>query len=164
MSRADPRIVLVTITEHDIRDQGRWPLTDDVLAQVLEILSQSDPRAIGVDIYRDIQVPPGHDRLNAILTSNRRIIVTTKFADDPASAIPPPPVLKGTEQVGFNDIPMTRMGLSVAACFLWMTENKLSILSLCARRCFICKRKELRRNRTHESGTHATRSNHLSSV
>ena len=38
VSEPDPRIVLVTVTEDDIRKQGRWPLTDDVLAQALEIL------------------------------------------------------------------------------------------------------------------------------
>ena len=111
VSGPDPRIVLISVTEDDIRKQGHWPLTDDTLAQALEILSQSQPRAIGVDIYRDIPVPPGHDRLNAILTKNRRIIATTKFADDPASVVPPPPVLKNTDQVGFNYIPIDPDGI-----------------------------------------------------
>ena len=56
---SDSRIVLITITERDIRDQGSWPLPDATLAQVLETLTQYRPRAIGLDIYRDIEVPPG---------------------------------------------------------------------------------------------------------
>ena len=136
VSEPDPRIVLVTVTEDDIRKQGRWPLTDDVLAQALEILSQSYPRAIGVDIYRDIPVPPGHDRLNAILTNNRRIIVTTKFADDPASAIPPPPILKGTEQVGFNDIPIDADGI-VRRGLLLMDDGKQTLYSFSLRQALL---------------------------
>jgi adenylate cyclase len=136
VSEPNPRIVLVTVTEDDIRKQGRWPLTDDVLAQALEILSQSHPRAIGVDIYRDIPVPPGHDRLNAILTSNRRIIVTTKFADDPASAIPPPPILNGTEQVGFNDIPIDADGI-VRRGLLLMDDGKQTLYSFSLRQALL---------------------------
>ena len=56
-SGADSRIVLITVTEDDIRKIGQWPLTDEILAQPLEIPSRSQPRAIGVDIYRDIPVP-----------------------------------------------------------------------------------------------------------
>ena len=117
-SASDPRIVLITVTEEDIRKQGRWPLTDAVLAQALEILTQSRPRAIGLDIFRDIPVPPGRDKLNAILTKNRHIIVTTTYADDPANVIPPPPVLRDTNQVGFNDIPVDRDGIVRRALLL----------------------------------------------
>jgi adenylate cyclase len=110
-SGPDPRIVLITVLEDDIRKQGRWPLTDDTLAQTLEIVTRYQPRSIAMDIYRDIPVPPGHERLNKILTGNGRIIAPSKFSDDPASTIPPPPALKDTEQVGFNDIPVDRDGI-----------------------------------------------------
>ena len=56
---ADTRIVLITVTENDIRQQGTWPLPDATIARVLDILAASRPRAIGLDIYRDIPVPPG---------------------------------------------------------------------------------------------------------
>lgn len=56
--KSDPRIVLISITENDIQKQGQWPLSDELLAQALEILVQYKPRAIGVDIYRDVPVPP----------------------------------------------------------------------------------------------------------
>src|SRR5262245_40262359 len=52
----DPRIVLIKVTEQDIQNQGRWPITDATLAQALDRLAQFQPRAIGVDIYRDIPV------------------------------------------------------------------------------------------------------------
>lgn len=136
VSGADPRIVLINVTEDDIRKQGHWPLTDETLAQALEILSQSEPRAIGVDIYRDIPVPPGHDRLNAILTKNRRIIATTKFAADPANVIPPPPVLKNTDQVGFNDIPIDPDGI-VRRGLLMMDDGERTLYSLSLRQALL---------------------------
>ena len=44
---ADPRIALVTITEQDIQNLGTWPLPDDVLAEALESILRSEPRAVG---------------------------------------------------------------------------------------------------------------------
>ena len=103
-SEASGRIILITVTENDIRNQGRWPLSDATLARVLAMLTQYRPRAIGLDIYRDILVPPGRDELNDVLTSNRHIVAVMKFGSDGEIGIPPPPVLENTEQVGFNDI------------------------------------------------------------
>jgi adenylate cyclase len=97
----DPRIVLVEISEKDILQQGRWPVTDRTVSKTLKILTRFKPRAIGLDIFRDIPVPPGTKMLNATLRGNDRIIGVMKFGD---GGIPPPAVLKGTAQVGFNDI------------------------------------------------------------
>jgi adenylate cyclase len=103
-STAAARMALIGITERDIRAQGRWPLPDATLAQVLATLAQYQPRAIGLDIYRDVQVPPGHERLHQVFTSNPHIVVTKKIGGNGAEEIPPPPALEDTEQVGFNDI------------------------------------------------------------
>ena len=101
---ADPRIVLITVTEQDILRQGRWPITDAILAESLTRLAQFQPRAIGVDIYRDIPVDPGHSDLNRVLVEHPQIIAVTKLGGGTVSGIPPPPALAGTEQVAFNDI------------------------------------------------------------
>jgi adenylate cyclase len=101
---SDSRIVLITVTEADIRNQGRWPLTDATLAQALEILSRYQPRAIGVDLHRDVPVPPGREALEAILTKVHNVIVAEKFGHGAELGIPPPSVLENTDQVGFNDI------------------------------------------------------------
>jgi adenylate cyclase len=110
-SVSDSRIVLITITESDIRNQGRWPLPDASLAQVLKVLTQYQPRAIGLDIYRDIVVPPGREELDAILTSNRHIITVMKLGEGGSEGIPPPPVLRHTDQVGFSDVLVDRGGI-----------------------------------------------------
>ena len=100
-STQDNRITLVLVSEKDILSIGRWPLTDEVLAQTLTTLLRGKPRAIGLDIFRDIPVPPGTEILNTVLSQNPNIIVTMKFGD---GGVRPPPVLEGTEQVSFNDI------------------------------------------------------------
>ena len=107
----DPRIILVTITEPDIQLQGRRPLTDAVLARLVDTISGYAPRAIGLDLYRDIEVPPGHDDLNRALTEHREIIVVTKLGAQDESGIPPPPALRQTDQVGFNDMLLDRGGI-----------------------------------------------------
>jgi len=108
---ADPRIVLIKVTEQDILKQGRWPITDAILAQALEHLAQFQPRAIGIDIYRDIPVDPGHADLNRVLVEHPRIIAVTKLGGGTVAGIPPPPVLAGTEQVAFNDLLIDHDGI-----------------------------------------------------
>src|SRR4051795_7971243 len=69
----EDRIVLVTVHEDDISRLG-WPLSDDILADLLDSLTRSGALAIGVDIYRDSPVPPGAERLNRLLAANPSIV------------------------------------------------------------------------------------------
>jgi adenylate cyclase len=55
----DPRVVIVTISERDIQEQGTWPLPDGTLAPTLDALLALGRRAIGLDVYRDVPVAPG---------------------------------------------------------------------------------------------------------
>ncbi|MGH7410967.1 MAG: CHASE2 domain-containing protein [Candidatus Methylomirabilis sp.] len=107
----DSRMTFIAISEEDIRRQGRWPITDETLAQALRILFAHRPRAVGVDIYRDIEVPPGHDELAGLLTQEPRIIMVLQLGGGAVARIPPPPVLEGSEQVGFNDMIIDPDGL-----------------------------------------------------
>jgi adenylate cyclase len=100
-SASENRVVIIGITEEDIRKQDHWPLTDATLAQTLGTLVQYEPRSIGLDVFRDISVPPGSHELDSVLSENHNIIVVTKFGEGGVQA---PPVLKNTDQVGFNDI------------------------------------------------------------
>jgi adenylate cyclase len=103
-SNWEPPVVLVKITEDDIHKQGRWPISDATLAQVLATLVQYQPRVIGLDIYRDIPVPPGREELDAVLANNPQIVAVMKFGGWPSRGISPPSVLKDSDQVGFADI------------------------------------------------------------
>ncbi len=107
----DARIVLITIADRDIDKLGQWPMSDQTLAQVLAMLSQEQPQAIGLDLYRDVPVPPGREAFEAVLTDNPHIVAIMNFGADGADGIPPPSVLSDTEQVGFNDVVIDRDGL-----------------------------------------------------
>lgn len=100
----DSRITYITISEDDIRRQGRWPITDETLALALRRLLGYKPRAIGVDLYRDIEVPPGYEELTALLPQHPQVIMISQLGGGAITRIPPPPVLEGSEQVGFNDL------------------------------------------------------------
>src|SRR5215510_5689813 len=60
----DPLVVLLTLSEKDVEALGSWPLSDSLMEQILNRLLQQRPRVIGVDIYRNFPVPPGHEALN----------------------------------------------------------------------------------------------------
>ena len=105
------RITYITISEQDIRRQGRWPITDKTLADALHLLVGYQPRAIGVDLYRDIEVPPGHKELTELLPKHPQIVMIAQMGGDGVARIPPPTVLEGSPQVGFNDILVDSDGL-----------------------------------------------------
>lgn len=129
IASANPRIVLIGITEDDIRNQGVWPLPDATLAESLSILLRAEPRAIGLDIYRDIPVPPGHAELESVLEKHRQIIAVTKFG---SGGVSPPSVLKGTDQVGFNDI-MVDPGGVVRRALLFLDDGETAAHSFALR-------------------------------
>ena len=98
---ADSRILMVGADEADIREY-KHPLPDAVLAQLIKKLAQYQPVAIGLDIFRDQPVPPGHESLVTQLQQNQRL-VTVCFGTDQGNAVAPPPN-SPAEQVGFNGL------------------------------------------------------------
>ncbi len=100
----DPRIVLISIKESDIRNLGRWPISDATLAKALQEILRGRPRVIGLDIYRDLPVPPGHEQLRTLLSGHTEIFGVMNVGGGRLPTIPPPPVLSGTSRVGFSDI------------------------------------------------------------
>lgn len=101
----DSRIVIVQITEADVRRQKRWPLTDAVVVQLLKTVRQQQPAAIGLDLYRDFAVEPGHQQLVQLFKTTPNLIGVQKVVDaEDSSAVAPPPDLKAAGQVGANDL------------------------------------------------------------
>lgn len=100
---AGARVAVVAYTEHDIMSQRTYPLPDDTLAEVLERILAQRPRAVGVDFYRDVLIPPGSERLEALWRREPRIVMIELLEDVGRPAIPPPAALVGTQQVGFSD-------------------------------------------------------------
>lgn len=98
----DPRIVLILETEADLRRFGH-PLKDELLARVIEQIEAQQPAAIGVDKYRDIEVPPGTAELEAVLRKHTNVVWIFRFGTN-AALIPPPAPLKGTDRAAFADL------------------------------------------------------------
>ena len=76
---APPRVAVVEVSEPDIKALGTWPMPDDVLARALDTLAGYQPRAIGVDIFRDTPVPPGRAYLDEVLTQHSNVVVVYRF-------------------------------------------------------------------------------------
>jgi CHASE2 domain-containing sensor protein/tRNA A-37 threonylcarbamoyl transferase component Bud32 len=99
----DPRILVVGVTEKDLEKLQKWPLSGEILDKLFTKLEGYQPRVIGLDIFRDLRVEPGHDKLLKHLQNSDRIISVCKHSDSVNSATPP---AAGTqiEQVGFSDV------------------------------------------------------------
>ena len=101
-TRPNNRVTLVKIEESDIESIGSWRnFDDDKLAQTLENLLAAGPAVVGIDLYRNLPVNPGHNRLNQVFQDSR--IIGIQKALQPTT-VDPPPALVGTGRIGFSDL------------------------------------------------------------
>ncbi|MEM8613546.1 MAG: CHASE2 domain-containing protein [Cyanobacteria bacterium P01_H01_bin.105] len=100
LEEPDSRIVIITINEQDITEGMRWPVSDARMAKLLEKVAAQNPRAIGLDIYRDFPIEPGHENLVEVMQSTPQLIGIEKVFGDPVA---PPPSLNERDQVGLAD-------------------------------------------------------------
>ncbi|HYX15617.1 MAG TPA: CHASE2 domain-containing protein [Nostoc sp.] len=97
----DKRIVIVTIDEPDIQYVKQWPMSDRVMAKMIRNIKAQQPRAIAIDIYRDLPVEPGHAELVKEFQNTPNFIGIEKIAGKPVA---PPPILAKQSQVAANDL------------------------------------------------------------
>ncbi|MFN6560456.1 MAG: CHASE2 domain-containing protein [Nostoc sp. ChiSLP01] len=93
----DERIIIVGINQDDRFINSS--ISDRDLAALLWKLHRCQPRVIGLDIYRDFTVNPGHIELLAAFKNIKNLIAIEKVLP---MQIPPPPNLT-FEQIGFAD-------------------------------------------------------------
>ena len=105
----ESRILVVEITEQDIRTQQQAIMSDQVVAQMLGILQRHNPKVIGLDIFRDIPQKPGHDELRQQLAASN-VIVINELGDLAEGMIPAPNYVPN-ERVGFNDFVLDPDGI-----------------------------------------------------
>lgn len=94
---SDSRLLIVGITESDIAALKQYPLSDDVIAQTLAKLQSYRPKAIGLDLYRDVPHPPGQSQLLKQLQAPNVIAIESY------NTVPAPPSVP-RERIGFNDL------------------------------------------------------------
>lgn len=99
----DESILIVGINEADIQSIGSYPIPDANLAQLIEQLQTYKPRAIGLDIVRDLPVEPGHTQFTQVLRRFDNIIGIEKALPDAEGSTVKPPLMP-TEQIGFADL------------------------------------------------------------
>lgn len=120
--QTDERILIVGVDEQDLRFVGDWPIPDGVLAELLNKIKAQNPKAIGLDIYRDIPVEPGNQELVEVFDSTPNLIGITKVVGQQVERIPPPPALKNPEQIGANDLPYDLDG-KIRRAFLYLDDR-----------------------------------------
>ena len=102
--KIDERIVLVAINESDIQKYNS-PISDANLAKLLNTIKQQQPRAIGLDIYRDLPVEPGHEELAAVFASTPNLIGIRKvLGSNNGDGVQSSPILEKLGQLAANDL------------------------------------------------------------
>ena len=101
----ESRVVIVTIDESDISNLGQWPMSDATLAGLLKKLQSQQPSSIGLNLYRNLPVEPGHQELVKVFASTPNLIGIQKALGDANRAeVAAPPVLQEQNQVAASDL------------------------------------------------------------
>ena len=101
--RSSP-VVIVTISEADLQKWG-YPLSDEKLATVLTRIQAQRPRVVGLDLYRDLVVPPGKLDLEAAFKASPTIIGIRRVAGDRQLAqVQPPSILNDRGNIAASDL------------------------------------------------------------
>jgi adenylate cyclase len=100
------RIAIVGIDDEDLQKIGQVPIPDGVYAELIRKLKAMEPGAIGLDIYRDLPVEPGHQELVEVFQSTPNLVAIQKVVgDSPRDVVSGPAALQGNPfQLGSNDL------------------------------------------------------------
>lgn len=122
----DPHVVIVGINESDLKQVGKWPIPDEMLAKLLNQIKAQQPTAIGLDLYRDLPVDPGHQALVDVFKSTSNLIGIEKVVkDNRGFSVAPSPVLSEKGRVGANDVPVDADG-RIRRAFLYLTPEDIN--------------------------------------
>lgn len=100
----DQRLVIVGIDETDLQQAKQWPISDAMLAQLLQKVQAYGPRAIGLDVYRDLAVEPGHAELLNVYRALPNLVGIKQIRDKNNAGVSAPPILDKRDQIGFNNL------------------------------------------------------------
>lgn len=109
-SPPDDRLLVVGIDEADIQSRQEWPIEDDTMAELLSTLVAAEPRAIGLDIFRDLPIGEGRADLLAQIQASDRIYPVCKISSPDNPGVPPPTDTPEA-QVGFSDLVVDSGGI-----------------------------------------------------
>ena len=101
--RLDPRLLIVEVTEKDMRSRGQSTPSDALVAQVISTLQQYQPASIGLDLRRDLPQGEGRAQLLESLRSPN-VVVVSKLPELDKDDLIPPPLGVSSSQVSFSNI------------------------------------------------------------
>lgn len=127
--KPEKRILIVTVDEQDITKVGKWPIPDAVLADALKKIKAYQPAAIGMDIYRDLPVEPGHQELVKVMQTTPNLIGIKKLVGD---KVAPSPTLSKLDQIALADLVLDTDGKIRRALLFAGDENGNTLVSLAA--------------------------------
>ncbi|KST62931.1 CHASE2 domain-containing protein [Mastigocoleus testarum] len=105
IEESDQRLLLVTITEEDVKsqlkdDDREGSLSNRSLEQLLTKLENYGAKVIGLDIFRDRPVKGNYQELIKRMRNSNKLFSICKYG---SPGVPPPPEVPGERQ-GFNNI------------------------------------------------------------
>ncbi|MBN4003401.1 CHASE2 domain-containing protein [Nostoc sp. LPT] len=122
----EERITIVGIDEADLKKVGSWPIPDAKIAELLQKLNVHKPRAIGLDIYRDLPVGSGNQELRNAYKLMPNLIGIQLLANDKnknVSVLPPQGL--NQDQVGFNNVLYDLDGKVRRSLLYWHVKNQV---------------------------------------
>ena len=106
----DDRLLIVSITEADMQQLGRWPFSDQTYADLLTELQRHQPAVIGLSIFKDIAIPPGSAALEKQLQRSSVILAVLLKEDYSSYAVPPRSGVP-EQRTGFVNLMVDRDGV-----------------------------------------------------
>ncbi|HSM82163.1 MAG TPA: EAL domain-containing protein [Nodosilinea sp.] len=99
----DPRLLIIEVTEADLEAYG-WPLSDQVIADIIATVQRYNPAVVGLDLYRNTpQAMPGRAALAAAFEAPNVIGIFNVGQQENGIEVPAPASWPA-DQLGFNDL------------------------------------------------------------
>lgn len=101
----DKNIIIVGIDEKDLENYPGSIINDEKLAESLNKIQEQQPIAIGLDLYRNIPIPPGTEQLNQVFQESPNLVGIYKVIGEKGiDTVNPPSILQEKGQIGANDL------------------------------------------------------------
>ncbi|MFN6475248.1 CHASE2 domain-containing protein [Nostoc sp. DedQUE07] len=120
----EDRITIVVIDEAYLNEVRSWPIPDAKIAQLLQKLNVHKPRAIGLNIYRNLPVEPGNQELRNVYQSTPNLIGIELLGNDKNFSVSPPLGLN-PDRVGFNNVLYDLDGKVRRSLLYWHVKNEV---------------------------------------
>ncbi|MCU0527741.1 MAG: CHASE2 domain-containing protein [Elainella sp. Prado103] len=113
---ADPRLLLVTITEKDVQMQNPQErrgssLSDQALSKLLAKLRVHQPRVIGLDLYRDFDIDTAASDLDQQLQQTPQFVAVCEVGESSENPGTRPLAGVPAERISFSDLPIDPDGV-----------------------------------------------------